>query len=237
MIAVDLTADSAADTIPPERTIILREGFVGAFLKFAIVAAGAVFVAAVQPAAAQTVIEDWTNVKAPAAPELKPATVDPKTTALLVLDILKQSCNDQRPRCVASLPAIQKMLADARSHGLTVVYSTFPGATMADTLKEVAPTGNEPNVNAPANKFTNPELDKILKDKGIKTVIVVGTVANGAVLYTASDAAMRGYKVIVPVEGMSAPNLYQEQFTAWNLANGPTISANTTLTKMSMIAY
>jgi nicotinamidase-related amidase len=206
-----------------------------AFLKYAAIAAIAIL--AVHPARAQSVIEDWASVKVPAAPELKPATVDPKTTALLVLDLLKQSCNDQRPRCLASLPSVAKLLADARSHGSTVIYSTFPGTTMADTLKEVAPTGNEPSVNAPANKFTNPELDKILKDKGIKTVIVVGTVANGAVLYTASDAAMRGYKVIVPIEGMSAPNLYQEQFTAWNLANGPTISANTTLTKISMIGY
>ena len=34
----------------------------------------------------------------------------------------------------------------------------------------------------------------MLKDKGIKTVIVVGTAANGAVLYTGSGAALRGYQ-------------------------------------------
>jgi len=47
-------------------------------------------------------------------------------------------------------------------------------------------------------------LEKILNDKGIKTVVVAGTAAQGAVLNTASQAAFRG--VIVPVDGMSAEN-------------------------------
>ena len=64
----------------------------------------------------------------------------------------------------------------------------------------------------------------MLKDKGITTVIVVGTLANGGVLHTASEAALRGFKVVVPVDGMSSPNLdtlYTEQYTAWHLANAP----------------
>ncbi len=40
-------------------------------------------------------------------------------------------------------------------------------------------------------------LDKILKDKGIKTVIVVGSAANGAVLNTATSAFFHGYQTIV----------------------------------------
>src|SRR5712671_7943119 len=40
-------------------------------------------VAAAQPAAAGDIVADWATVKTPPAPELKPVTVDPKTTALL----------------------------------------------------------------------------------------------------------------------------------------------------------
>ena len=59
---------------------------------------------------AQTVVDDWANIKAPPAPALKPVTLDPKTTALLVMDLIKQACNEQsRPRCIASLPKIQKL--------------------------------------------------------------------------------------------------------------------------------
>ena len=43
--------------------------------------------------------------------------------------------------------------------------------------------------------FCNTDLEKILKDKGIKTVIAVGTSSNGAVLFTASGAAFRGMNV------------------------------------------
>jgi len=49
-------------------------------------------------------------------------------------------------------------------------------------------------------------LEKILNDKGIKTVVVAGTAAQGAVLNTASQATLRGLRVIVPVDGMSAKN-------------------------------
>lgn len=38
------------------------------------------------------------------------------------------------------------------------------------------------------DKFRNTDLEKVLKDKGIKTVIVAGTASHGGVLYTASTA-------------------------------------------------
>ena len=57
-------------------------------------ALGAVLVYAA-PAPAQTIIDEWSSVKAPPAPALKSVTVDPKTTALLMMDIIKQTCNTQ----------------------------------------------------------------------------------------------------------------------------------------------
>src|SRR5215469_13004383 len=84
------------------------------------------------PAAAQTIVDEWSNVKAPAPPELKSVTLDPKTTAILVIDLIKQTCNDQRrPRCVASIPKIEKLLAYARASGVTIVYSLFPSPSPA----------------------------------------------------------------------------------------------------------
>ena len=41
----------------------------------------------VAPAFAQTIVDDWSKVQAPKPPELKTVTLDPKTTALLVLDL------------------------------------------------------------------------------------------------------------------------------------------------------
>jgi nicotinamidase-related amidase len=188
------------------------------------------------PVAAQDVIAEWNSVKTPPAPEIKDVTVDPKTTALLLLDFNKQTCNaEQRPRCIASIPKMKKLLDYARSKGVAVVYSLSAGAVPGDIAPDLAPMAGDPVVTSGPDKFMGTELDKILKEKGIKTVIVTGTAANGAVLYTASGAALRGMQVIVPVDGMSAGNVYAEQYVAWNLVNAPRISAVTTLTRSERI--
>ena len=173
------------------------------------------------PARAADIIEEWANVQMPPAPALKQVTLDPKTTTLLVIDMVKETC-DVRPRCTESVPAVQKVLNEARTSGAMVVYTL--GTAGKQFVDALAPKGTEPIVQSGANKFINTDLDKILKDKGIKSVIVVGTLANGGVLHTASDAALRGYSAVVPVDGMSSPNastLYTEQYTAWHLANAP----------------
>jgi hypothetical protein len=64
-------------------------------------------------AKATDVVTDWHSVTMPPAPALKPVTVDPRTTALLMLDFLHQNCG-KRPTCLASLPAMKKLLGKAR---------------------------------------------------------------------------------------------------------------------------
>lgn len=189
------------------------------------------------PASAQNIIDDWNNVKADAAPTLKPVTVDPKTTVLMVMDLVKQSCNDSRsPRCLASIPKVKALIAAAQAKGVTVIWTFYPGRKPEDFIADVAPPAGTSFVIAYADKFVGTDLEKTLKDKGLTTVITVGTFAEGAVLFTASQAALRGFKVVVPVEGMSS-SLYGEQVAAWTLAHAPSIAQNVTLTKMDMISY
>ena len=189
-------------------------------------------------ASAGDIIEEWANVKAPAALEVKPVTADPKTTALLLLDFQKPNCPN-RPRCLASLPAAKKLLDEARTKNVLVVYTTS-GMANADAIRqEVAPNGKEPFVRAASvDKFTGTELEKILKDKGIQTVIIGGTAAHGAVLYAGSEAAVKGFKVLVPVDLMSSEDLFYEQATAWLLAKGTGgIGPKVTLTRSTMIKF
>lgn len=184
---------------------------------------------------AQTIIDEWNDVKAPAAPALKPVKVEPKETALLMLDFVKQLCGP-RPRCVASVPKVQGLLTKAREAGVLVVYS-MAGQPITDTLPEVAARPGEASVTSGPDKFMNTDLDKILKEKGIKTVIVAGTAAEGAVLNTAAGAALRGYKVIMPVDAASSTQPYSEQYTAWHLANSPRVGPQVTLTKIDQISF
>lgn len=188
-------------------------------------------------ARAADIIDEWANVKAPPPPELKPVTVDPKTTALLMLDFLQGNCG-HRPTCLAEMPAMKKLLDAARGAGAMIIYSGFEKSTPSNVIKDIAPPANEPMIHSNADKFLNTDLDKMLKDKGIKTVIVVGTAANGGVLYTAGEAALRGYNVIVPVDGLSADDLYAVQFTVWNLVHAtPTFVKGVTLTTSDMIKF
>jgi nicotinamidase-related amidase len=191
------------------------------------------------PAADVTIIEEWGSVKAEPAPALAPVTIDLKTTALIVMDLVKGSCNDQRrPRCVASIPEITKLLNEARAKGMTVVNTTAGSGPVADILPPFAPKPGEVVLTGTvADKFIHTDLEKILKDKGITTVIAVGTSAQGAVLYTASGAALRGLKVIVPVDGSSSESLYAEQAAVWLLTHAPGVAQQVTLTKIDMIKF
>ncbi len=191
-------------------------------------------------ATAQTVIDEWGSARLPPPPALKAATLAPAETALLVMDFTNQTCSTQRrPRCAASVQKVQKLVAGARAKGALVIYSVaVPGSTAADILKELAPAAGElvlPPLGP--DKFINSDLEKILKGKGIKTVVALGTQAQTSVLHTGAAAALRGFKVIVPVDGMSSDDVFPEVYTAWHLANAARISAQVTLTRLDMIGY
>lgn len=212
-----------------------RFATVAAFLAAAIALSNAI----VAPARADDIITEWGSVKGPTAPALKPVTVDPKTTALLLLDFMPHDpyCGPGKPRCGATLPAMKQLLANARAHGAAVVYSVAGKYEAADIAKDVAPAANDPIVKAKADKFLNTDLERILKDKGIQTVIVTGNSANAAVLYTGTGAALRGLKVVVPVDGLSAKEAFEEQLTVWQLAHGPGFGNLVTITKSDMIKF
>ena len=106
-----------------------------------------------------------------------------------------------------------------------------------DTKTTALPADGEPIFSSGVDKFVNTDLEKFLKDKGITTVVVVRNAAHGAVLYTASGAAMREFKVIIPVDGVSSDTAYSEQYVAWHLANAPVISSAMTLTKIADVKF
>jgi len=189
-------------------------------------------------ATGETVIDVWKDVKTPPAPEVKPVTLDSATTALLLLDFNKQVCNNERrPRCIASVPAMARLAERARARRVAVVYSLTAGSSIGDVVPALAAKPGEPSVTSGPDKFLGTELEKILKERGITTVIVTGTAAHGAVLNTASGAAFRGLRVILPVDGLSAEDLYAEQYTVWHLLNAPRVSTQTTVTRTDMITF
>ncbi len=196
--------------------------------------------AAIMPAWAQTIIDEWSQAKLPTPPALKAVTLVPKETALLVMDFTVQTCTpEKRKRCADSVPKVKKFVEDARAKGALIVYSVaVPGSVATDVLKDLTPAAGE-QVLPPLgpDKFINSDLEKTLKDKGIKTVVAMGTQAQTSVLHTGGEAALRGFKVVVPVDAMSSDDLFPELYTAWHLSTAARISNQTTLTKLDMIGF
>ena len=199
---------------------------------------------------AATIIDEWKSVEIPPPPELHKVTLDPKTTALMVMGFVENSCiQTRRPRCAATIPEVAKLLAEARKHGVMIVHSVPTGDPSADKIVkelralpgEMVIPPNGPNKFLPYdlefNKYADFDLDKAFHDRNIKTIITVGTQVQTAVLHTAAEAALRGYKVVVPVDGMSGDSAYPEQYTAWHLANTQRVMQQVTVTKIDLIGY
>jgi nicotinamidase-related amidase len=194
------------------------------------------------PASAGDIIADWASAKTPPVPELKPVTADPKTTALLVLDMMKGNCG-VRPRCQATVPNIKKMIDTAHANKVVVLYNlTGRNSTAADMIDQsLAPREADVMIkNATgADKFITSDLDQLLKARGSKTVIVTGTSAQGAVGGTSNGAAQRGYKAVVPVDGMSSEDAFNELYAAYHIAKGGPVNLteNATLTRSDLIKF
>jgi nicotinamidase-related amidase len=191
-------------------------------------------------AQANDITKEWDSVKPPPVPELKSATVDPKTTALLALDFMKGNCG-VRPRCASTIPIANKLIEQAHAHDMLVIY-TLVGENpkpegMADGIQK--PRDGEWIERGGADKFINSDIEQRLKAKGIKTVIVMGTSAQGAVVGTSNGAVQRGFTAVVPVDAMSAEDPYNEQYAAWHLYKGGPVylPKNVTLTRGEMIKF
>jgi hypothetical protein len=96
-------------------------------------------------ARAQTVIEEWTSAKLPTPPTLKPATIVPNETALLVMDFTNQTCTkERRQRCADSVAKVRDLVTQARAKGALIIYSVaVPGSVPADILKELTPAAGK----------------------------------------------------------------------------------------------
>ena len=185
------------------------------------------------------------TLQMPAIPDPARVTLDPRTTALMVLDYVEPICNAQ-PSCKARmLPAMTPFMEAARKAGLTVAYGTRE-QNMSKWLKEVAPTPGDIRItNTAQDRFYNTDLDKALKAKGIKTLIMVGWKVSGSVTYTSVGAMVHDYTVVIPVDTTSAGSDYETTIGFYNvlnsgnanLANEPLKPRATTLSRTDMITF
>jgi len=185
------------------------------------------------------------TLQMPPPPDPVPVVLNPATTALLIFDIVDPICTRQ-PNCTGRMvPAIASLLARARQAGVTIGYGTR-APTMAKWLPEVLPAPGDIKIESQAqDRFYNTDLDKMLKAKGITTLVLAGWKVSGSVTYTSVGATLRGYTVVVPVDASLdatdyeiAIGLYQilHQHSA-NAQNEALKNGASTLSRTDLISF
>ena len=141
--------------------------------------------------------------------------------ALVVIDMLNDFVREGAPLEVpaarAIVPAIRRRIAKARRGGELVVYvcdshrkddpefarmgwppHAVAGTPGAGVVTALSPEPGDAVVEKRTySGFHRTALDAVLRRNGVRRVELAGCVTNICVLYTAADAAMRGYDVTV----------------------------------------
>jgi nicotinamidase-related amidase len=143
------------------------------------------------------------------------------------------------------LPAVTPFMQKVRQAGLTVAYGTR-AQNMTKWLPQVAPkAGDIKVINTAQDRFYGTDLDKELKAKGIKTLILAGWKISGSLQYTSVGAMAHDYTVVIPVDTTSAGSEYETTIGFYNvlnsgnanLANQPLKDKAVTLTRTDLISF
>jgi nicotinamidase-related amidase len=103
---------------------------------------------------------------------------------------------------------IASMTSDGRDRGPShkkLGYVAAPGSSNAEILPELAPAGDELVFNKTAGSvFCATNIEYVLRNLGITTLVVTGIVTTGCVHTAVTDAADRGFHVILVEDGCGA---------------------------------
>ena len=148
------------------------------------------------------------------------------TTALVVIDMQHDFVSDggslQVPDAAATVPVIADLVRRFRAaHGRIVFsqdthrdgdpeFAIWPPHALEGThgwqiVDELHPLPQDTVLRKPRyDAFYGTPLDHLLRQWGVTTLVICGTVANICVHYTASSAALRWYDVVIPRDAVSA---------------------------------
>ncbi len=164
---------------------------------------------------------------------------DPATTAVLVVDMLKDFFKEGGAMVLEGGEALyaphRRLLAAARAGGMPVLWlnqslphddSLFQmrkvhclaGSWGAEVVDELPV--EESDIVIPKRRYSGffqTTLDLTLRERGIDTVIVTGVVTNICVRSTVHDAFFLRYKVLVPEDLVMATSLNAQEVTLYDI--------------------
>ncbi|MCK5131388.1 MAG: isochorismatase family protein [Candidatus Sabulitectum sp.] len=163
--------------------------------------------------------------------------------ALLVLDMQDFFISPESHAFVPSapdlVPVIIELAEEFEMHDLPVVYtrhlnteenSRMMGRWWRDTIVGENPLSKIHSMfdtswagvieKSQYDAFYNTSLDELLHQLGVKTVVITGVLTNLCCETTARSAFVRGYRVLMPVDGTATMNMELHRATTANLAHG-----------------
>ncbi len=165
---------------------------------------------------------------------------DHATVALLIIDMINafdfKGAGTMLPRAVTAAKAIAALKQRAKEAGVPVVYvndnfgrwrSDFhailehclasPGRQIGELLR---PEEDDYFVLKPKHSgFQFTTLDVLLEHLGAKTLILTGVAGNFCVLFTAHDAYMRDYRLLVPSDCVASLTADADGFALSHMAD------------------
>jgi nicotinamidase/pyrazinamidase len=155
--------------------------------------------------------------------------------ALIVIDMLNDFVLPGAPLEVPAarniVPAIKRKLGDARARGTPVIYvcdahaqddkefKAWPphgvrGSEGAKVIADLEPQPGDLIVEKTTySAFYDTDLERILKDKGIKHLTLLGILTNICILYAAMEAVIRGFEVQVPKDCVASLSAEDDEFS------------------------
>lgn len=155
--------------------------------------------------------------------------------ALLIIDMLNDFVLPGAPLEVPDtrkiIPNIEREVIKARTEGYPIIYvcdahapddkefNIWPrhcvkGTKGAKVVDELEPEHKNIVVEKTTySGFFNTRLEEVLKSIGATELIITGCVTNICILYTSSDAVLRGYSITVPKDCVAGLNKDDHEFS------------------------
>lgn len=161
--------------------------------------------------------------------------------AILIVDMLNDFCKEGGAMVLKEglevVEPLQALIAAAKEKGVPVIYVNdchrqvkhdrefekrsphcLEGTWGAQVIDELQPKAGDYCVKKSRfSGFFQTDLDLLLRDLEVKTVVVTGVVTNICVRSTCHDAFFLGYQVIVPEDCVRATALREQESTLWDI--------------------
>ncbi len=161
------------------------------------------------------------------------------TSALVIIDMLKDFLDEGAPLKVPLgrkiIPRIRERISEAREKKIAVIYlcdahrpgdaefaywpvHALEGTEGAKVVEELTPEESDYRVKTRRySGFLGTDLELLLRELQVTRLLICGILTNVCVFFTAAEAMMRNYEVVVYADSVAALSLKEQELALTQL--------------------